>query len=247
MSTPMTRRFGERLTAALMFGVVLSTFPACEREASGLTEWTPADHDHQAEPRQRRTMANLAQKANPHSAPSQKNQVIDVTWQKQCATCHGKKGRGDGPSSTMVKARDLTVPEYQASVSDDQLRKVIREGKDKMPAFNLPDSVIDGLVEHVRGLTRKTKPGTEGGDDGAEASPEPVSGEPQNAPAAVTAAPVAHGAAPAASGAAPTVAPTTPAPATAAPSSAVSPKAASPKPKAVSPKAVSPSTPPAQP
>src|SRR5688572_15432524 len=107
MSTPMMRRFGERLTAALMFGVVLSAFPACEREASGLTEWTPADHDHQAEPRQRRTMANLAQKANPHSAPSQKNQVIDVTWQKQCATCHGKKGRGDGPSSTMVKARDL--------------------------------------------------------------------------------------------------------------------------------------------
>jgi mono/diheme cytochrome c family protein len=238
MSTPMTRRFGERLTVALMFGVVLSAFPACEREASGLTEWTPADHDHQAEPRRRPTMAAMAQKANPHSPPSKKNQVIDVTWQKQCATCHGKKGRGDGPSSTMVKARDLTVPEFQASVSDDQLRKVIREGKDKMPAFNLPDSVIDGLVEHVRGLAQKPKPGTEGGDDGVEGSPEPAAGGRQNAPAAVSAAPAGHGATPAASGAAPTVAPSTTAPATAAPPSPVSPKAPAPG-------AVPPSTPPA--
>ncbi|HTV17556.1 MAG TPA: cytochrome c, partial [Polyangiaceae bacterium] len=99
----------------------------------------------------------MSQKANPHSAPGQKNQVIDVTWMKQCATCHGRRGKGDGPSSTMVKARDLTNPEFQASLSDEQIAKVIREGKDKMPAFNLPDTVIEGLVQHVRTLVRKRK------------------------------------------------------------------------------------------
>jgi mono/diheme cytochrome c family protein len=248
MSTPMMRRFAERLTAALLFGVVLSAFSACERDASGLTEWTPADHDHQAEPRQRRTQANLSQKANPHSAPSQKNQVIDVTWQKQCATCHGKRGRGDGPSSTMVKARDLSDPQFQSSVSDDQLKKVIREGKDKMPAFNLPDSIIDGLVEHVRTLARKTKGGAEGEDEGAEASPEPTAGEPQNAPAAVTAAPppagTAQGTAPSPGASAPTLSPAAPSPA--APSPAAPAPAAPPSaPPAAPAPAAPPSAPPA--
>jgi cytochrome c oxidase cbb3-type subunit 3 len=165
MSTPMMRRFDARLMVALALGAALSTALGCERDASGLTEWTPADHDHQAEPRMRRTMANMAQKANPHSAPGQKNQVIDVTWLKQCATCHGKRGKGDGPSSTMVKARDLTNAEFQATLSDEQMAQVIRQGKDKMPAFNLPDSIIEGLVQHVRGMVKKKLSGP---DDGSE-------------------------------------------------------------------------------
>lgn len=116
----------------------------------------------------RRTMANMAQKANPHAAPGQKNQVIDVTWMKQCATCHGRRGKGDGPSSTMVKARDLTNAAFQATLSDEQIAKVIREGKDKMPAFNLPDTVIQGLVQHVRGMVKRRATG----DDAAEHGPD---------------------------------------------------------------------------
>jgi cbb3-type cytochrome c oxidase subunit III len=207
MSTPMKRWQAERLAAALVLGVALSTVTACEKNASGLTEWTPADHDHQAEPRQRRTMANMAQKASPHSAPSQKNQVIDVTWGKQCATCHGRRGKGDGPSSTMVKARDLTNPEFQASVSDEQLAKVIREGKDKMPAFNLPDSIVQGLVQHVRGFAKRDKGRGRDNDDS----------DLTEAPGADEAA-AAHGAAaPPAAAAAPGAAPNAPASASAAP------------------------------
>ena len=146
MSTAMKRWFGEGLTAGIMVAAGVLTLVSCERDASGLTEWTPADHDHQAEPPRRRRSLTQAAPQTPHAAPSRKNQVIEVTWLKQCATCHGKRGRGDGPSSTMVKARDLTTAEWQASVSDDQLKKVIREGKDKMKAFKLPDSGRDGLV-----------------------------------------------------------------------------------------------------
>jgi mono/diheme cytochrome c family protein len=196
MSTAMTRWFGERLTVGIMVAAGVVTMVACERDASGLTEWTPADHDHQAEaPRRRRSLTQAAP-PTPHAAPSKKNQVIDVTWQKQCATCHGKKGRGDGPSSTMVKARDLSSPEWQASVNDEQLKKVIREGKDKMPAFNLPDSVIAGLVEHVRGLERKPRPNeaeepNDGADEAAEApnAPASASSAPAPAPSAPAAAP----------------------------------------------------------
>jgi cytochrome c oxidase cbb3-type subunit 3 len=187
MSTAMKRWYGERLAVALMAAAGVLTLVACERDASGLTEWTAADHDHQVEaPRRRRSLTQAAPQT-PHAAPSKRNQLVDVTWAKQCATCHGKKGRGDGPSSTMVKARDLTTPEWQASVSDEQLKKVIREGKDKMPAFNLPDSTINDLVQHVRSLERKPRGGDEPeaqGDEGEDAEPAAP-----NAPASASSAP----------------------------------------------------------
>jgi cytochrome c oxidase cbb3-type subunit 3 len=235
MSTPMMRRFGERLAAALVIGTFLSTLAACEHSASGLTEWTPADHDHQSEPKGRRANAAAVQqqKANPHAAPSQRNQVIDVTWAKQCATCHGKKGKGDGPSSPMVKARDLTNAEFQASFTDEQLKKVIREGKDKMPAFNLPESVIDGLVAQVRSFGKKTqvvnasdlqmRPSPEQNPSGDEADDEapPAAAAAPNAPAKAPAPPApAPGSAPSApspTGAPPTQAPAAPGAAPSAP------------------------------
>jgi cytochrome c553 len=214
MSTPMSGWFGDKLATALLLGVSLAALPGCERSASGLTEWTPADHDHQFEPKKRHA---TAAPANPHAPPTQKNQVIDVTWQKQCATCHGKRGRGDGPQSPMVKARDLSNPEWQGSVNDAELAKVIKEGKDKMPAFNLPDTVIEGLVAHVRSLARRSKdrgPAQPASDDdadeasGGEAPAEPAAATPAAAtPAAPTPAAPAAAASPAPAGAAKAPAP----------------------------------------
>lgn len=192
---------------ALVLGAGLLPLVGCEKDASGLTEWTPADHDHQVEPKRRKAgPANMP--ATPHAAPSQRNQVIDVTWTRQCATCHGKRGSGDGPQSMMVKARDLSNPEWQASVTDEQLVKVIREGKDKMPAFNLPDNVIQGLVQQVRSLARKPKTGapSDGDDDAPEAEPAAA----PNAPASAAAKEPAP--APAAGSDKPAQAPTAPAP-----------------------------------
>ncbi len=193
MSTPMMRPFDARLLVAVALGAALSAALGCERSASGLTEWTPADHDHQAEPKARHNMQTQAQRNNPHAAPGTKDQVLDVTWTKQCATCHGRRGRGDGPSSTMVKARDLTNPDFQATLTDEQIAKVIREGKDKMPAFNLPDSVIQGLVQHVRGMVRKKRTGQDDegvapGDDDAPEQAAPPAPAP-NAPASTGSAP----------------------------------------------------------
>jgi len=188
----MMRRLGKRLLPALLLGAGLLPLVACERDASGLTEWTPADHDHQVEGKRRRSgPANMP--ATPHAAPSQRNQLIDVTWAKQCATCHGKRGRGDGPQSMLVKARDLSIVEWQASVTDEQLAKVIREGKDKMPAFNLPESTIADLVRHVRGLVRKPKTGAPGDSEGEAPEAEPAGAAP-NAPASAAAKAAAGGA-----------------------------------------------------
>jgi hypothetical protein len=45
---------------------------------------------------------------------------------------------------------DLTRPDL-AKLSDDDLKKVIREGRNAMPANpDIPDSVLDALVKRIR-------------------------------------------------------------------------------------------------
>ncbi len=196
----------DRLISGFLLMVAGALF-ACDEPAPDLSEWKLADHDQPDEAPRRRSP-----NAPPptHAQPSSRNQVIDVTWVKQCASCHGRRGRGDGPSSTMVKARDLSQPAWQASVTDAHLSEVIRKGKDKMPAFNLPDSIIEGLVQYVRGLEEKPRgvPGSPGAMAPPSATPVPSSAAPgtpaPGAPAHGTPAPgaPAHG----------TRAPTSPAP-----------------------------------
>lgn len=70
-----------------------------------------------------------------------------------CAKCHGKEGKGGivttpgGP-----KSRDLTSASWQDSVTDEELRQLIRDGRGTMPAFGKIFSVdkIDTIVKHVR-------------------------------------------------------------------------------------------------
>lgn len=50
----------------------------------------------------------------------------------------------------MVKARDLSDPTWQASVTDAQLAAAITGGKGAMPAFPLPEETVTGLVRLVR-------------------------------------------------------------------------------------------------
>lgn len=169
--------------------VVLGSVSACDETAPDLAEWTVADHNHQAKTTRSERTPEMVTK-DTRSAPSQRNAVVDVTWAKQCMNCHGKRGRGDGPQSMMVKAKDLSIPEWQDSVTDEQLAKSIREGKDKMPAFNLPDSVIQGLVEQIRKWRRRNKDDKGEDDDGLEGAPLAP-----NAPASAAATPNAPAAA----------------------------------------------------
>jgi hypothetical protein len=50
----------------------------------------------------------------------------------------------------MVRAPDLTREDWQSEVTDNQIAAVIRNGKGRMPSFNVPDPVIQGLVARVR-------------------------------------------------------------------------------------------------
>ena len=51
-------------------------------------------------------------------------------FQQFCAACHGPAGAGDGPASAALrpKPRALNDAEWQATVEDEYLKKVITEG-----------------------------------------------------------------------------------------------------------------------
>ena len=69
----------------------------------------------------------------PAGAPAisaQARAEADQIFATRCFTCHGSLGKGDGPGSAGLtpKPRDLTSPEWQASVTDEHIEKIIAFG-----------------------------------------------------------------------------------------------------------------------
>ena len=77
-------------------------------------------------------------------------------WEKNCQKCHGADGKGDTKMGKKMEIKDLTDAKYQASFTDEQATKAIKEGikdgdKTKMkPAEGLSDDDIKALVAKVR-------------------------------------------------------------------------------------------------
>jgi mono/diheme cytochrome c family protein len=71
-----------------------------------------------------------------------------------CLSCHGVYGRGDGTltSTLTVRSRDLSAPPYQQQVSDEELLRVITEGKGAMPGMGnvLSESERHAVVTFMR-------------------------------------------------------------------------------------------------
>ena len=82
-------------------------------------------------------------------------------WEKTCAKCHGADGKGDTKIGQKLEIKDLTDAKVQASFTDDQAAKAMKEGiKDsegKMrmkPIEGLSDDDIKALVQKVRSLKK---------------------------------------------------------------------------------------------
>lgn len=87
---------------------------------------------------------------------------VKENWEKHCVSCHGKDGKGDTKAGRKADVKNLTDATYQASFTDEQMFKQIKEGlkdkngKEKMKAFGgaLSDDEIKALVAFVRGLKK---------------------------------------------------------------------------------------------
>jgi hypothetical protein len=153
-----------RLCGALALALAVA---GCERPpgADSLKEWTAADHDRaeeqgaqaaRAAPPGKPANAGSTQKpergTKPQRGDAGDTMLVEATWETACAPCHGPVGHGDGPKGPMVNAPDITRDDLLAKITDDDIAAQIRNGKNRMPAFDLPDPVVHGLVARVRAM-----------------------------------------------------------------------------------------------
>ena len=143
----VTRSGASRLLFVIAPALLLAGLSACDRGPSDVREWTPNDHDQPASAPGQVSARQAGEGPDPT--------LIDLAWKRNCATCHGPMGHGDGPQGPMVRAPDLTRADWQQNISDDEMAAIIRKGKNKMPAFDLPDQVTQGLVQRIRAARGK--------------------------------------------------------------------------------------------
>jgi mono/diheme cytochrome c family protein len=80
-----------------------------------------------------------------------------ASFDKTCASCHGQDGKGNPAMTKVFGEKELNIATKEvAGKKDDELLKVITEGKGKMPASGKTLSKSDqkAVVEHVRSLAK---------------------------------------------------------------------------------------------
>lgn len=80
-----------------------------------------------------------------------------ATYDKLCSSCHGPDGKGNPAMAKVFGEKGLNIATKEtAQKKDDELLKVITEGKGKMPASGkgLSKQEQKQLLEHVRALSK---------------------------------------------------------------------------------------------
>jgi mono/diheme cytochrome c family protein len=78
-----------------------------------------------------------------------------ATYEKLCVSCHGADGKGNPAMTKVFGEKELNIAAKEtAAKKDDELIKVIAEGKGKMPASGkaLSKQEQKQVIEHVRSL-----------------------------------------------------------------------------------------------
>jgi mono/diheme cytochrome c family protein len=78
-------------------------------------------------------------------------------WDKNCASCHGKDGKGDTKMGKKAGVKDYTDAKFQAEYNEEKGAKAIKEGvkdngKEVMKPFaeKLSDADIKALAAYVK-------------------------------------------------------------------------------------------------
>jgi mono/diheme cytochrome c family protein len=121
---------------------------ACDSRVAPQREWRPSDHGQPVDVDPSRV---------PQAAATTEEGGVDravaALWNVSCASCHGRDGRGQGPSRPPgAQMPDFTSADFQKQRADAQLLAVIREGRGMMPPFGkqVNDQGLSALVQHVR-------------------------------------------------------------------------------------------------
>ena len=87
-------------------------------------------------------------------------QDAKALFEKNCISCHGATGKGDGPAGKFLKPAPKDFSTSLSGKSDDQIAKVVSGGGKEnglaaaMPAYKgkLTDDQIKEIVQYVKGL-----------------------------------------------------------------------------------------------
>lgn len=97
--------------------------------------------------------ANFKTMKNPVAAGDASNKAGKTLYDKNCASCHGKTGLGDGVKARALKEfpGDFSKAEYQGQTDGDHFYKT-KTGRGEMPKYEgkLADNDIWNIVNYMR-------------------------------------------------------------------------------------------------
>lgn len=134
---------------------------AAEKTEMAAEEAAPAEGEAAAEGEATETAAAEGGKFGPGSQDPAMVAEGKKVFLTRCATCHGKTGRGDGVgwSDPNKSPRNYHNTEWQASVTDERIKRVITRGgaanglDARMPAhadLRSNEKALNGLVAFIR-------------------------------------------------------------------------------------------------
>ncbi len=123
--------------------------------AAGLTNTESASQS-----REWRAPARAAATTNPVAAEEKSLAVGKGIYLKECASCHGDAGKGDGPDAANLSRRpaDFAAPAVRQE-TDGELFWKISEGRKPMPRFARMLSAEErwNLVNYIRSISPHDK------------------------------------------------------------------------------------------
>jgi mono/diheme cytochrome c family protein len=91
--------------------------------------------------------------ANPVKADDASVKLGMAAYNKNCASCHGKAGLGDGPKGRSLKtfSGDFSGAEYQKQTDGEHFYKT-KFGRGEMPAYDkkIPDTEMWHMINFMR-------------------------------------------------------------------------------------------------
>jgi mono/diheme cytochrome c family protein len=104
--------------------------------------------------------AEYKKMANPVNADEVSVNAGQIAYAKNCASCHGKTGLGDGPKGRMCKTfpGDFSSAEFQ-QYTDGEMFYQTKFGRGEMPAYDkkIPDNEIWNMINYIRSLKKSAE------------------------------------------------------------------------------------------
>ncbi len=112
------------------------------------------------------SIAVVADEKNGGPVPEAAMKEAQEIFSTRCSVCHGPSGKGDGPGAAALnpKPRNFTDPQWQKSVNDEYIEKIIQYGGIAVgksptmpgnPDLSAKPDVVKGIRATVRELAEK--------------------------------------------------------------------------------------------